>query len=125
MGTTPVGLAARDTLRLEAAMPLYGHELSEQIHPFQAGLQFAVQLDQHEFVGRNALVAAKEDATCPVRVGLSLEGRRVPREHYPLLSDGRVIGEVTSGTFSPTLQLPIAMGYVAPALGAVGHIRGD
>ncbi len=122
VGTVPVGLAARDTLRLEAAMPLYGHELSEQIHPFQAGLQFAVQLDRHDFVGHDALVVAKQDTTCPVRVGLTLEGRRVPREHYRLLDHGTDIGEVTSGTFSPTLGRPIAMGYVPPRLRTPGTV---
>ncbi len=116
IGAVPVGLAARDTLRLEAAMPLYGHELSEQINPLQAGLGFAVQLDDHEFTGREALMAAQATAGAPVRVGLALEGRRVPREHYPLSHHGQVVGEVTSGTFSPTLQQPIAMGYVAPHL---------
>jgi aminomethyltransferase len=114
-GAAPVGLGARDTLRLEAAMPLYGHELSEQIHPFQAGLSFAVQLKDHEFVGREALEGARDDAACPVRVGLALEGRRAAREHHPLRRDGQPVGEVTSGTFSPTLQHPIAMGYVTPA----------
>ncbi|MGM0485634.1 MAG: glycine cleavage system aminomethyltransferase GcvT [Planctomycetota bacterium] len=118
----PVGLGARDSLRLEAAMPLYGHELSEQVHPFQAGLSFAVQLKDHEFVGRQALAAAKADTTYPVRIGLSLEGRRVPREHYPLLSDGAEIGEVTSGTFSPTLRHPIAMGYVPREKSATGTV---
>lgn len=119
-GALPVGLGARDTLRLEAAMPLYGHELSEQIHPFQAGLSFAVQLKDHEFIGRDALVAARQDTTCPIRIGLTLDGRRVAREHYALHSDGQAVGEVTSGTFSPTLQRPIAMGYVPPDRGQVG-----
>lgn len=118
----PVGLGARDSLRLEAAMPLYGHELSEKIRPFQAGLSFAVQLKDHEFIGCEALEAVREDTTHPVRVGLSLEGRRVPREHYPLLGDGSVIGEVTSGTFSPTLQHPIAMGYVSRSKAAPGTV---
>ncbi len=114
-GAVPIGLAARDTLRLEAAMPLYGHELSEQIHPFQAGLRFAVQLDQHEFVGREALQRASQDTSGPVRVGLQMDGRRVPREQCAVLRDGVLVGQVTSGTFSPTLQRPIAMAYVAPA----------
>ncbi len=101
-------------------MPLYGHELSEQISPLQAGLQFAVQLDQHEFIGRGALERASLDTSSPVRVGLQLEGRRVPREHYNVLCDHAVVGEVTSGTFSPTLQRPIAMAYVAPTASQVG-----
>jgi aminomethyltransferase len=114
-GAVAAGLAARDTLRLEAAMPLYGHELSESINPIQAGLSFAVNLEGRDFIGRSSLVAAKNDKTQRVRVGLELAGRRVPREHYPVLSnDNKAIGEVTSGTFSPTFQKPIAMAYVGP-----------
>ncbi len=112
VGAVPVGLGARDTLRLEAAMPLYGHELNESIHPYQAGLDFAVQLKDHEFIGRDALVMAKADPSWPRRVGLRVDGRRVAREHAPVLADDQVIGEVTSGTFSPTLQQSIAMAYV-------------
>jgi aminomethyltransferase len=111
-GAMAVGLGARDTLRLEAAMPLYGHELSEQINPIQAGLAFAVSLEGREFVGRQAIVAAKQDTDLPVRVGLTLTGKRAAREHYPVLSDAHSVGEITSGTFSPTLQQPIAMAYV-------------
>jgi aminomethyltransferase len=111
-GATAVGLGARDTLRLEAAMPLYGHELNEQINPIQAGLSFAVNLEGRAFVGRDALVAAKQNKQQAVRVGLELAGRRAAREHYAVLSEGKPIGEVTSGTFSPTLQKPIAMAYL-------------
>jgi aminomethyltransferase len=129
-GAAAAGLGARDTLRLEAAMPLYGHELNEQIDPLTAGLAFAVNLEGREFVGRSALVAAKQRQDRPVRVGLEMAGRRVPREHYPVLASGRreppdglaepsgslrtplAVGEITSGTFSPTLQKPIAMAYV-------------
>jgi aminomethyltransferase len=130
-GAVAAGLGARDTLRLEAAMPLYGHELTEEIDPLTAGLGFAVNLDGREFVGRSALVAAKKNTDRPVRVGLELAGRRVPREHYPVvrspsLGDGNpatesraTIGHVTSGTFSPTLQKPIAMAYVQPQFAAV------
>jgi aminomethyltransferase len=121
-GARPVGLAARDTLRLEAGMPLYGHELSEQIHPFQAGLGFAVQTDQRDFIGRDALVAARSDMTCRQRVGLRLQDRRVPREHYSVALDGHAVGEVTSGTFSPTLDRPIAMAYVEPSAAKSGQI---
>jgi aminomethyltransferase len=114
------GLAARDTLRLEAAMPLYGHELSEQINPLQAGLAFAVNLEGREFVGRAALVAAKQNKEQPVRVGLELTGRRAAREHYPVLAAGKPVGEISSGTFSPTLQKPIAMAYVPPQFAEIG-----
>lgn len=120
-GARPVGLAARDTLRLEAGMPLYGHELSEQLHPFQAGLGFAVQTDQRDFIGRDALVIARSDVACRRRVGLRLPDRRVPREHYPVVLDGRAVGEVTSGTFSPTLDRPIAMAYVEPSAATSGQ----
>ncbi len=119
-GALAAGLAARDTLRLEAAMPLYGHELTEQINPIQAGLLFAVNLDDREFVGRTALAAAKREPQPLVRIGLELGGRRAAREHYAVLTDGKPIGEVTSGTFSPTLQKPIAMAYVPPQYAAIG-----
>lgn len=120
-GVTPVGLGARDTLRLEAGMPLYGHELSEDIDPFQAGLGFAVNLEGHRFIGIDALERKSQSAPAAVRVGLTLEGRRVAREGAALLdSDSRCIGEVTSGTFSPTLERPIAMAYVAPSMSTPG-----
>ncbi len=128
-GAKPCGLGARDTLRLEAAMPLYGHELGEEIDPFQAGLSWAVKLDKGEFIGRIALKAAKEKSR-PQRVGLALEGKRAARQGCPVLADGREIGQVTSGSFAPTLQKSIAMAYVEPAKTAIGtkvqvDIRGD
>ncbi|MEE3219302.1 MAG: glycine cleavage system aminomethyltransferase GcvT [Planctomycetota bacterium] len=113
VGATPVGLAARDTLRLEAAMPLYGHELSEEITPVQAGLGFAIDIEDREFHGRDALIRVQRDPDLPRRVGLECPGRRVPREQYLILSEDREVGYVTSGTFSPTFEKPIAMGYVA------------
>jgi aminomethyltransferase len=119
-GAMAVGLGARDTLRLEAAMPLYGHELSEQINPIQAGLSFAVNLEDRDFIGRNALAAVKQSSPTQVRVGLELFGKRSAREHYRVFANGEPIGEVTSGTFSPTLQKPIAMGYVPPQYSAAG-----
>jgi aminomethyltransferase len=129
VGGKPVGLGARDTLRLEAGMPLYGHELSESIDPFQAGLSFAVQMN-HEFIGRDELLRRKESPLPSVRVGLTLDGKRVPREHNPVTSRGERVGEVSSGTFSPTLEQPIAMAYVRPDRSAEGtelavDIRGN
>ncbi len=111
-GATPCGLGARDTLRLEAAMPLYGHELSETIDPFTAGLDFAVKLDKSAFVGQAALkrIAARTDRK--LRIGLELEGRRIAREGAIVLRGDEHVGVVTSGTFSPTLDRPIAMAYV-------------
>lgn len=125
-GAAAVGLGARDTLRLEAAMPLYGHELNEQINPIQAGLSFAVNLEGRDFIGREAMVAAKQNKELPVRVGLELAGRRAAREHYPVLTPTRsasevaTVGEISSGTFSPTLQKPIAMAYLPPQYAEVG-----
>jgi aminomethyltransferase len=119
-GGMAAGLGARDTLRLEAAMPLYGHELSESINPFQAGLGFAVNLEGRDFFGRDALARFAADKNQPVRIGLELEGKRVPRQGCAVLQDNRTVGEVTSGTFSPTLDRPIAMAYVRPTAQAVG-----
>ncbi len=130
-GGRPAGLGARDTLRLEAAMPLYGHELDETIDPFQAGLGFAVQFKDHpEFIGRDALRQLADQPPARVRVGLRAEGRRAPRQHCAVLDKGERVGEVTSGTFSPTLQVPIAMAYVRPERSEVGarltvDIRGN
>lgn len=113
----PVGLGARDTLRLEAGMPLYGHELNEQIDPLTAGLGFAVNLKDRAFVGSDALQHRKANPAPNVRIGLKLTGRRAAREGAKLLDrDHRGVGVVTSGTFSPTLQCPIAMGYIESEL---------
>ena len=116
----PVGLAARDTLRLEAGMPLYGHELLESINPVEAQLDFAINLRDREFVGKAAIEAFQRDGNQRVRGGLQLEGRRVPREECRLLRGDDEVGLVTSGTFSPTFDHPIAMGYVKPTMSAVG-----
>ncbi len=125
-GATPVGLGARDTLRLEAAMPLYGHELNEQITPQQAGLDFAVHLSvksedrERNFPGAAAMRELKDGPPLPCRVGLVAEGRRAPREGCAIVADGVTVGEVTSGTHSPTLEKPIAMAYVPAELSATG-----
>jgi aminomethyltransferase len=120
-GGTAAGLAARDTLRLEAAMPLYGHELNETINPFQAGLAFAVDLAGRTFPGHAALARLKDDRHLPCRIGLEIQGKRPARQGNILLHEGRQVGEVTSGTMSPTLGRPIAMGYVEPQAATVGQ----
>ncbi|UQX03104.1 glycine cleavage system aminomethyltransferase GcvT [Streptomyces sp. RerS4] len=124
VGLVPCGLSCRDTLRLEAGMPLYGHELTTSLTPFDAGLGRVVKFEKEgDFVGRAALEAAAERAaTNPPRklVGLVAEGRRVPRAGFPVVAEGRVIGEVTSGAPSPTLGKPIAMAYVDAAYAAPG-----
>src|SRR5262249_34179363 len=119
-GAKPCGLGARDTLRLEAAMPLYGHELNEDIDPFQAGLDWAVKLDKGDFIGKSALEKRRQDATLPKRVGLEIEGKKIAREGAMVSAAGKEVGKVTSGTFVPTLAKAIAMGYVAPAAAAEG-----
>jgi aminomethyltransferase len=121
MGIAPTGLGARDTLRLEAGMPLYGHELSEDIHPFQAGLGYACHLMGYDFPGRDALLKIEKEPLRLTRIGLELSERRVPRQGCPILADSRRVGEVTSGTFSPTLQKPIAMGYISPEFADPGR----
>jgi aminomethyltransferase len=119
-GARPCGLGARDTLRLEAAMPLYGHELTEEIDPFQAGLAWTVKMDKGAFIGRDALLRRKEDSTLRERVGLELDGKRIAREGALVLKDSHAVGLVSSGTFAPTLNRVIAMAYVEPALTAAG-----
>jgi aminomethyltransferase len=117
---TPAGLGARDTLRLEAAMPLYGHELNEHITPFQAGLKFAVNLKDRDFIGRDAIRHAQDDAALPVRVGLELAVRRAARQGYGVFAGDRAIGEITSGAVSPTLDKSIALAYVPPEFASEG-----
>ncbi|MFQ6144050.1 glycine cleavage system aminomethyltransferase GcvT [Streptomyces seoulensis] len=123
-GLIPCGLSCRDTLRLEAGMPLYGHELTTSLTPFDAGLGRVVKFDKEgDFVGREALErAAERAAQNPPRtlVGLIAEGRRVPRAGYRVVAGGEVVGEVTSGAPSPTLGKPIAMAYVDAAHAAPG-----
>ena len=118
-GVRAAGLGARDTLRLEAAMPLYGHELGEEINAAQTGLDFALDLSGRNFVGRDAIASARQRSDLPVRVGLRLAGKRAAREGYAVTvaaqdpTDGNALaGVVTSGTFAPTLQSSIAMAYV-------------
>lgn len=119
-GLLPCGLGCRDTLRLEAAMPLYGHELDESLDPISAGLGFAVKLDGRQFPGRDVLAAVKGAAMTRKRVGLRLDGKRIAREKCPLFAGIVQVGEVTSGTFSPTLQQSIAMGYISHEHAAIG-----
>jgi aminomethyltransferase len=126
VGGMAAGLGARDTLRLEAAMPLYGHELSEAVNPIQAGLNFAVNLSGREFIGREAIERFAEDKKQPVRIGLQVEGKRVPRQGCAVLHGNEIVGEVASGTFSPTFDRSIAMAYVRPTAQAVGtHLAVD
>lgn len=115
----PAGLGARDTLRLEAGMPLYGHELSETIDPISAGLGWAVDLSK-DFVGVQKLREVKEKGPARKLVGLELEGRRIARQGTKVVKDGKEVGEVTSGTFGPTVQKSIAMAFVDSSLAGEG-----
>ena len=115
-GLIPAGLACRDSLRLEAGMPLYGNELTLDTDPYAAGLGPVVALSKEgDFVGRAALEARKEAGPARRLVGLKGSGRRSARSTYPVLKDGETIGEVTSGAPSPTLGFPIALAYVDAA----------
>jgi len=131
-GLVPAGLAARDTLRLEAGMPLYGNELGPDVTPFEAGLGRVVKFDKPgEFVGREALAARASSGPSRHLAGLTIASRRIARHGYPVLADGRTCGTVTSGAPSPTLGVPISMAYLdRPAASLAGAdlsvgIRGE
>ncbi len=116
LGLVPVGLGARDTLRLEAGMPLYGNELDRSTNPYQANLGRVVKLDKPgDFVGRAALERVAQEGPDRLLVGLVIRGRGIARHGHPVFAGNRRTGVVTSGTQSPTLGVPIAMAYVAPA----------
>ncbi len=120
-GLVPVGLGARDTLRLEAGMPLYGNELDLTTNPYEAGLGRVVKLAKPgEFTGRSALDRIARDGVARRLVGLALRGRGIARHGYPVLDASGPIGTVTSGTMSPTLGTAIAMAYVTPGNGEPG-----
>ena len=110
-GMKPIGLAARDTLRLEMKYALYGNDIDESTSPLEAGLAWAVKLDK-EFIGVEALRAQKAAGIGRRLVAFEAEGRRIPRQGYPILIDGREVGEVRSGTFSPSLRRAIGTAYV-------------
>lgn len=112
----PCGLGCRDTLRLEAAMPLYGHEMDENVDPLTAGLGFGVKLDKTDFLGKAALQAIKSRGVALQRVGLKLQGKRIARQGAQLVSGGQVVGQVSSGTYSPTMEASLAMGYLPQAV---------
>jgi aminomethyltransferase len=116
----PAGLGARDTLRLEAAMPLYGHELTEEIDSISAGHRWCIDLTK-DFIGAKAMRAVDEQGPERTLVGLRLAGKRAARQGQAILdASGRAVGTITSGSFSPTLETPIALGYVEPAVDEPG-----
>ncbi|MCE2720230.1 MAG: glycine cleavage system aminomethyltransferase GcvT [Dolichospermum sp.] len=120
VGVIPCGLGCRDTLRLEAAMALYGQDIDDTITPLEAGLGWLVHLDtKGDFIGKKVLIQQKAQGVPRKLIGLQTEGRNIPRHGYPVLSSGQVVGEVTSGTLSLTLGYPIALAYVPSQLATV------
>ncbi len=111
-GLLPCGLGARDTLRLEAGMPLYGHELHENIDPISAGLARYVAWEKPDFIGRDALLRIRDEGPAQKLVAFEMVGRGIARQHYEIQRDGERVGEVASGTVSPTLKKNIGTGYV-------------
>jgi aminomethyltransferase len=120
VGMEFVGLGARDTLRLEVGYMLYGNDIDDSTSPLEAGLGWTVKLNKPDFVGKAALERQKSQGLLRKLVGFELEGRRVPRHAMIIESEGRPVGQVTSGTHSPSLQKPIGMGYVETALAKAG-----
>lgn len=121
-GVVPCGLGARDTLRLEAAMALYGQDIDDTTTPLEAGLGWVVHLDtKGDFIGRAALEQQKAAGVQRRLVGLQMQVRNIARHGYPVLSSGKVVGEITSGTLSPTLGYAIALSYIPTSLATVGQ----
>ncbi|MDP2728128.1 MAG: glycine cleavage system aminomethyltransferase GcvT [Dehalococcoidia bacterium] len=118
LGVKPCGLGARDTLRLEAAFHLYSNDIDTSTNPVEAGLDWAVALDKGDFIGREAILKELERGPKRRLVGFQMIERAVPRSGYPILKDGREVGKVTSGNYSPTLRVDIGMGYVPVELSA-------
>lgn len=123
-GLRPVGLGARDTLRLEARLMLYGNDITEETHPLEAGLGWVVKLDAGDFVGRDALRAVKAAGLDRKLVGFEMTGRGIARHGYPIVADGAPVGEVTSGSPGPTVGRNIGLGYVPLAFGKAGTTLG-
>lgn len=120
-GCVPVGLGARDTLRFEACLPLYGQELSKDISPLEAGIGFAVKLQKEvEFIGQDALIAQKEVGLPRKLVGIEMIDKGIPRHGYKVLKDGQVIGEVTTGTQSPMTKRNIGLALIDSAFAEIG-----
>ena len=118
----PIGLGARDTLRLEMGFCLYGHDIDQATHPLEAGLGWITKLEKGDFIGRDAILKAKKDGLKRHLVGFTIKEKAVPRQGYEIQCNGKPVGNVTSGTFSPTLDHGIGMGYVQDGFHAVGSV---
>ncbi|MFN7135221.1 MAG: glycine cleavage T C-terminal barrel domain-containing protein, partial [Myxococcales bacterium] len=119
-GLRPAGLGARDSLRTEMKYALYGNDIDDDHTPLEAGLGWIVKMDKGDFIGRAVLEKQKAEGVKRKLVGFTLTDKGIPRHGYPILKDGQRVGEVTSGTQSPSLKLPIGMGYVPAELAAEG-----
>lgn len=119
-GVKPAGLGCRDTLRLEAALSLYGHEITEETNPFEAGLRWVVDLEKGSFVGREALIPLAAEKPSRRLVGLEMTGRGTARADYPVVVNGTPVGHVTSGSVAPTLGRHIALAYVSSEYARIG-----
>ncbi|MEM2875488.1 MAG: glycine cleavage system aminomethyltransferase GcvT, partial [Candidatus Bathyarchaeia archaeon] len=120
-GIKPCGLGARDTLRLEAGMCLYGNDINEETTPLEAGLSFVVKFEKGDFIGRGPLLKQKEEGTKRRRVGIMILERGIPRPGQEVIIDGKLVGQVTSGTFSPLLKVGIAMAYLPTEFSKEGN----
>ena len=120
-GVMPAGLGARDTLRLEAGLLLHGNDMDKTISPLEAGIAWTVKLQKGEFVGAGALRRQKTDGLVRRLVGFTLEGRAIARHGFPIQRDGAAVGQVTSGSFGPTVEKSIGLGFVPPAHAAPGQ----
>jgi aminomethyltransferase len=120
LGIAPVGLGARDVLRLEAGMCLYGNDIDENTSPVEAKLNWVVRLDKPDFVGKKPIQELRENGPNRVRIGFRMTEKGIPRQSQDLFSNSEHVGKVSSGTFSPTLSLGLGMGYVPPSLAGVG-----
>ena len=119
VGLIPCGLGARDTLRMEAAMPLYGHEMDDKITPLETGLNFAVKMEKDDFIGKSAMESKGEPKI--KRVGLKVTGRGIIREHQDVISEGEKIGSTTSGTHCPYLNYPVGMALIKKEYAEIGR----
>ncbi len=121
-GLRPAGLGARDVLRLEAGMCLYGNDIDENTTPVEARLNFVIRLDKkNRFIGQDVIEKQRENGPSRIRIGFKIIGKGIPRQGQVFVSNGQTIGKVTSGTFSPTLNVGIGMGYVKPGLAKQGE----
>jgi aminomethyltransferase len=120
VGVEPIGLGARDSLRMEVNYALYGNELSREVTPLEAGLRWVVKFKDHEFMGKAALLQQQAQGVPRTLIGFAVEGKRLPRHGHPILGNGREIGRVTSGGICPSLEQGMGMGLVSPGWNEIG-----